>query len=121
MLRESDFKTLARYYDLTGSDIPISDLESGEFFVRKERPEVAHPAAFWRYKHPFAPGFAYAGMQPGDRDDVYTIRVSISIDQGYGAPEQIGYSQFYMIRSVHGWQVLPDRVEEGGQLPVSTI
>jgi len=110
MLRQSDFTTLAKYYDLTGSDIPPADLECGDFFIRKERPEVAHPAGFWRYKHPFPPGFKYSGMQSGVRDNVHVIRVTTSIDQGSGIPDQVGYSLFYMIQSVQGWQGLPDRV-----------
>ncbi len=113
MLRQSDFKTLARYYDLTDSDVPLADLESGTFFIREERPEFAHPGGFWRYKHPFSPGFEYIDMQSTDRDAVHEIRVTISIEQGAGSPDQVGYSFFYMIRSAHGWQVLPDKVEEG--------
>jgi len=115
MLRQSEFKALARYYDLTDSDISRADLESGDFFIRKERPEFAHPAESWRYKHPFSPGFKYSSMQSSARDNVYVIRVTISIEQGSGAPNQEGYSLFYMIKSVHGWQVLPDTVEESGE------
>lgn len=112
MLKQSNFKALIRYYDLAGSDISRADLESGDFFVRKKRPEFAHPAGFWRYKHPFSPGFKYGDMQSSVRKNVYVIRVTISIEQGSESPDQEGYSLFYMIKSVHGWQVLPDQVEE---------
>jgi len=115
MLRQSNFKTLAGYYDLTGSGLLIADLESGDFFVRKERPESAHPAGFWRYKHPFSPGFEYSNMWPAEKQNVHVIQVMTSIDQGSDSPAQVGYSQFYMIQSTHGWQVLPGRVEEGGE------
>jgi hypothetical protein len=112
MLKLEDFKTLAKYYDLSGSDIPPADLESGAFFVQRERPEVAHPAGFWRHKHPFPPGFTYAGMHPGARENVHVIRVEISIDQGAEAPNQSGYAQFQMIKSDMGWQILPDPVND---------
>ncbi len=115
MLRQSDFKRLAGYYDLTGSDIQVADLESGDFFVRRERPEVTHPAEFWRYKHPFSPGFKYSGIESTVRENVHAIRVTISIEQGSGSPDQEGYSFFYMIQSVHGWQVLPDQAENSGE------
>jgi hypothetical protein len=112
LLRQEDFKTLAKYYDLSNSDISPADLESGDFFIEEKRPEVAHPAGFWRYKHPFPPGFKYSGMRPGVRERVHVISVKISIDQGAESPNQVGYSFFYMIESARGWQILPDRVAE---------
>ncbi len=115
LLRQEDFKTLAKYYDLSGSDIPLSDLESGDFFIRTERPEVAHPAGFWRYKHPFSPGFNFSSIRSTAREGVYVIRVEVSIDQGMDSPAQEGYSLFYMIKSARGWQVLPDHVVEDSE------
>ena len=44
LLEKKNFKVLARYYDLSNSEIKLSELESGDFFIRKERPEIAHPA-----------------------------------------------------------------------------
>lgn len=110
LLRQEDFRTLARYYDLSSSDIPLSEMESGSFFVRTERPEVAHPAGFWRYKHPFPPGFEYDSIQPAAREGVYVVSVRLSIDQGMDSPNQEALSRFYMIKSDHGWQLLPDPV-----------
>lgn len=112
LLRQEDFKTLATYYDLSDSNLPPAQLESGAFFIRDERPEVAHPAGFWRYKHPFAPGFEYRGMRASSRAHVFVISVEISIDQGAGSPSQVGRSSFYMIQSGKGWQLLPDPVAE---------
>lgn len=112
LLRQEDFKRLAKCYDLSNSDIELATLQSGEFFVRTERPELAHPAEFWRYKHPFAPGFEYGSRRPSSRDNVYVITVRVSIDQGADSPVQEGYSEFYMIQSAKGWQVLPDSVVE---------
>ncbi len=109
LLTKEDFKTLSAYYDLSGSNLIISDLESGEFFVRREKPAVAHPAGFWRYKHPFAPGFKYNSLQPTDRKGVYLVELIVVIVQGERAPSQVGTSGFYMIQSANGWQVLPDR------------
>ena len=117
LLRQEDFKTLARYYDLSNSDTKLADLQSGEFFVRTERPEISHPVEFWRYKHPFSPGFEYSGMRPSAREDVYVITVRVSIDQGSDSPMQEGYSEFYMIKSAKGWQVLPDPVVEDNSGP----
>jgi hypothetical protein len=112
LLRQEDFKSLAAYYDLSNSEIPRACLESGSFFIREKRPEVAHPAGFWRHKHPFSPGFEYAGMRASGQPQVQVITVEISIDQGEGSPSQVGRSSFYMIQSAPGWQVLPEPVAE---------
>ena len=121
LLKKEDFKTLANYYDLSDSGIKLVDLESGDFFIRKKRPEVAHPAEFWRYKHPFAPGFKYSGMSSGFRKNVYLIRVEIIINQGEDSPSQVGYDSFYMIKSAKGWQILADRVEEDDPLELPSM
>lgn len=120
MLRREDFKTLATYYDLTGSDIDPATLMSDDFFIRRERPEVAHPGGFWRYKQPFAPGFTYTGMTADSTQEIYTIHLRIEIEQGEGVPPQIGLDDFRMIRSENGWQILP-KAEEGkpAEMPVT--
>lgn len=111
LLLKKDFKTLASYYDLSDSGINLIELESGDFFIRKERPEVTHPADFWQFKHPFSPGFKYSGLRSGPRENVYLIHLEIVIDQGVDSPSQVGSDSFYMIQSDRGWQVLPDHVQ----------
>ena len=107
MLEARDFGALASYYDLGGSGIDRAELESGAFFIREERPPVAHPAGFWRYKHPFAPGFRFLYAVPADELDVFSVHVEIRIEQGAGSEDQVGLNEFRMIRSAAGWQVLP--------------
>jgi len=110
LLKKENFKILARYYDLSNSEIKLSELESGDFFIRKERPEIAHPAGFWRYKHPFSPGFKFRSVQVTAEDAIYIVEVSITINQGPDSPDQIGLAYFYMIKSDKGWKILPDQV-----------
>ncbi|MCK5075890.1 MAG: hypothetical protein KAR38_05915, partial [Calditrichia bacterium] len=112
LLKKEDFKTLACYYNLSNSNVKLSELESGDFFIRKKPPEIAHPAGFWRYKHPFAPGFKFAYCQPAKKDGIYIVQVEITIEQGAGSPAQHGYSYFYMTKSSNGWQLLPENVLE---------
>ncbi len=112
LLGKKDFKTLARYYDLTNSETKLSELESGEFFIRKMRPEVAHPAESWRYKHPFAPGVTFSSIRSTPEDAVYMVEVSITIEQGLDFPDQVGLSYFYMVKSDKGWKVLPGQVPD---------
>ncbi len=107
LLLAEDYDTLADYYDLSGSDIDRSDLVSGDYFVRRQRPEVSHPGGFWRYKHPFAPGFELSQVQPTDQASIYRVVMTITIDQGDDSPAQEGMSHFHMIESPRGWQFLP--------------
>ena len=109
LLKKQDFKTLTAFYDLSFSKIKRADLESGDFFIRKEHPEADHPAGFWRYKHPFAPGYTFSSIQSTAQEGVYSVQVQIEIDQGADSPQQTGFSDFYMIKSDKGWQILPDR------------
>ncbi len=123
MLEAKDWPALAHYYDLEGSGIDRAQLVSGEFFWRTERPEVSHPAGFWRYKHPFSPGFHYAwsGSEVGianimaapDADTpegdpgIVKVVLEVEIEQGAGEPVQRGFSEFRMRRSERGYQILP--------------
>lgn len=110
LLKKEDFRTLAAFYELSSSKIKRADLESGDFFIRKERPELTHPAEFWRYKHPFSPGFKFDSIQSTEKEGVYLVRVVIEIDQGIDFPPQKGFSEYYMIKSANGWQILPDQI-----------
>lgn len=110
MLIAKDWATLARYYDLDGSDIDRKTLISGEFFVRTKRPRLSHPAVSWRTKHPFSPGFEYSSDSGADEDGIVTVRLSISIDQGSGSPAQEGRDAFEMRQSERGLQILPNTV-----------
>ena len=108
MIKAQDWAALARYYDLDGSDTDYASLLSGAFFMRTEPPEAAHPGGFWRYKHPFPPSFQYAFATPADAAGIVTVEMSITIEQGAGAPPQIGRQSFRMRHSDQGFQFLPD-------------
>jgi len=110
LLREKNWGALAQYYDLTDSGIDRSELTSGAFFYRTERPAAAHPAGFWRYKHPFAPGFEYDREEPAGKPGVVIVTVAVEIDQGDGRTQR-GISQFKMKKHPEGWQILPGPVE----------
>ncbi|MHC4579266.1 MAG: hypothetical protein ACYTFD_20215 [Planctomycetota bacterium] len=107
LLEAKDWQTLARYYDLEGSNLERADLESGAFFYTDQRPESAHPAGFWRYKHPFAPGFTYLESRDLEPVGLVEVVVAIEIDQGAGSPPQRGLESFLMRRSPAGYQILP--------------
>ena len=106
LLRKEDWATLSRYYDLSDSKVDRKELESGRFFIRTERPEGEHPAGFWRYKHPFPPGFKFDRVRATEDPNVIVVVVSIEIDQG-GGVKQRGLSEFKMQKSAKGYQILP--------------
>lgn len=106
MLLESEWEKLSRYYDLRGTDdLDPESLKSGDFFIRKERPEATHPGEFWKYKRPFSPQFNYLSQQEITVDTV-EVTVQIEIDQG-GGMIQRGIENFYLKKSTNGYQVLP--------------
>jgi hypothetical protein len=104
LLRKSDWVTLSRYYDLSGSDIDRKELETGRLFVRTEKPDAAHPGGFWQYKAPFSPGFKYAHQEP-EGEDIVRVHLRIEIDQGGGMVQE-GLDSFRMRKTPKGYQIL---------------
>lgn len=105
LLIASDWEMLSRYYDLRNSDITLEKLLTGEFFIRSDKPDVAHPGGFWRYIHPFPPAYKYHHCIL-TRDNIYEIEMSIEIDQSNGEFQK-GFLSFFMIKSEKGFQILP--------------
>jgi hypothetical protein len=106
LLGKEDWATLSLYYDLSGTGIDRSELESGRFFVRSERPVNAHPGISWKYKQPFTPGFSLDHIESSRDPGVVTVVVSIEFDQG-GGMKQRGVDSFKMRKTEKGYQVLP--------------
>ncbi len=106
LLRSADWKTLSEYYDLSGSSVDRKELESGQFFIRTERPEKADPGGFWRYRHPFPPGFVFHHEQSTDDPSLVIVVVGTEIDQG-GRMKQRVLTEFKMRKSANGYQILP--------------
>lgn len=84
LLRKQDWATLSRYYDLAGSAVDRSELESGRFFIRSEHPANPDPAGLWRYRHPFPPGSVFDHERSTEESGVVRIVVAIEIDEGGG-------------------------------------
>ena len=108
MLEEKNWPELAKYYDLLDSPVDRAELVNGEFFYTEERPEVAHPAGFWKYKHPFAPAFEFKSTRDLEKPGVIEVTVEVEIDQG-GGMTQRGMQTFLMRKSDKGYQVLPHK------------
>ena len=105
LLQNSDWLTLAKYYDLSEAEIEFEQLSSGEFFINKEKPEVAHPGGFWKFKSPFSPGFKYFSHESHGIDSL-KVNLQIEIDQGDGMVQR-GYDSFFLKKSDKGYQLLP--------------
>ena len=105
LLAKEDWHTLARYYDLSNSNILFSQLTSGEYFIRTQEPDVKHPAANWRYKHPFDPAFEYDSYIEQD-NNVIQVTMRIIIDDGYDEPV-VGIHTFEMIKNDNKYQLIP--------------
>ena len=102
LLIEEDWEELSSYYSLGNTDEGIIDsLKNGSYFIREERPEATHPGGFWKYKHPFSPGFKY--LTHSESGDTIKVDLIIEIDQGGGIIQQ-GRSSFYLKKSPKGYQ-----------------
>lgn len=107
MLKEKDWVALAKYYDLSDSPVEREDLVSGKFFYTDEKPEAAHSAGFWKYKHPFDPAFDFQSVRELDETGIVEVIMVIKIDQGGGLTQQ-GQQVFYMRRSESGYRIIPE-------------
>ncbi|MBN1412098.1 MAG: hypothetical protein JW969_14740 [Spirochaetales bacterium] len=105
LLCRRDWVTLSAYYDLSNADIDIEDMKNGSFFIKNDKPENAHPGEFWRYKHPFAPGFQYE-YHTETEDNRIQVNVSMEIDEGGGMIRR-GITTFTMIKLTEGYKILP--------------
>jgi hypothetical protein len=110
LLRREDWRTLARYYDLTETSIAREELTSGRFFLNRERPANAHPGLPWKYRHPFTPGFQFSEAVDRAEAFVVTVVMTVAIDQGDGRVQR-GFQEFAMRRSGRGYQILPPDLE----------
>jgi len=112
LLLSEDWTTLSSYYYLDDNNKGLIDsLLSGDYFIRRERPEAAHPGGFWKYKHPFSPGFKYESYVQ-IAEDVVKVNLVIEIDQGDGMI-QVGRESFLLKHFAQGYKILPDRPLEG--------
>jgi len=105
LLRTEDWATLSAYYHIADQDQQLLDsLLSGDYFIRKERPEAAHPAGFWRYRHPFSPGFSYSWHETIE-EDLIKVHLIIEIDQGEGMIQK-GEDYFLLGKFKEGYKLL---------------
>lgn len=108
LLRDEDWPSLARYYDLEGSDLQREELTSGAFFINEASDQLPPPGnELSRYHHPFHPAFKFDHVTPADEPGVVSVIVRLEIDQGAGEPARIALDRFEMKRSSTGWRILP--------------
>jgi hypothetical protein len=104
---KQDWRGLARYYDLNGSDVRASALESGEYFGAPAG-RAAPGGLGMAHREPFTPGFKFDHTEPTDRADVMRVVVAMEIDQGAGSPRQRGFDHFLLRKTPTGdYKLLP--------------
>ena len=111
LLKSENWSTLSNYYYTIGVNQELIDsIMSGEYFLRREMPEVAHPAGFWKYRHPFPPGFTYSSHEIIKENFIKVILI-IEIDQGEGLT-QVGKASFLLKKFHEGYKILPEQPQE---------
>lgn len=110
LLLSEDWRTLSGYYIIDGNQELLDSLLSGDYFIRREMPEVTHPGGFWKYRHPFSPGFKYHSHEQV-ADDLVKVNLIIEIDQGDGMI-QVGKSSYLLKRFLEGYKIMPGVLPE---------
>jgi hypothetical protein len=111
LLKSENWSTLSNYYYTIGVNQELIDsIMSGEYFLRREMPEVAHPAGFWKYRHPFPPGFNYSSHEK-IKENLIKVNLIIEIDQGEGLT-QVGKASFLLRKFHEGYKILPEQPQE---------
>jgi len=106
LILNENWELLTSYYYLQNCTPEIIDsMLSGDYFIQTEKPEIAHPGEFWKYKHPFPPAYNYHYHEDLQNDTV-KVNVFIEIDQGDGNI-QTGIISFLLIKLNEGYQILP--------------
>lgn len=107
LMKSKSWKQLSRYYDLDGSGVARSTLDSGVYFMTKvpDTPQPP-PLALLGDREPFPPGFQFVNTAPDKEPGVTLVNLAIEIDQA-GGPKQKVTRQVRMKKHEQGWQFLP--------------
>ncbi len=105
LIDKKDWRKLARYYDLSGSRVTRSTLDSGVFFMLRPSSQPP-PLGALGERDPFIPGFKFLNTEPTKEADVTQVNLEMEIDQG-GGPKQKVRSHFLTKKAKEGWQLLP--------------
>jgi hypothetical protein len=118
LLNKRDWNTLSNYYLLSESGPKLEDLKSGRFFFTKDSSGPQDPMGFWKYLHPFPPGFTIVGYEELE-NGIIRVQVAIEVlDEPLpGAPPETP-SVMRTMRAFHlhytkgrGFKLLPDKVQ----------
>ncbi|MBI3269478.1 MAG: hypothetical protein HYZ53_10695 [Planctomycetes bacterium] len=119
MLAASDWRRLARCYDLSVTRTPEDDLVSGRFFATGVATSSgAQPVLSSR--QPFPAGSEFLDAQPlGDEASlpcIWMLRTALPIDQGGGMIQRVT-SDCHMIQTKEGFRFLTPAQVENGRKP----
>jgi len=105
LLDKEDWKTLSRYYDLTGSNIDPKMLASGDFFKNDPNLYVGPPGELSKYKEPFPLGFKY--MSATQQGTLVQVLLETTIEQGAETMAKVAYQFFYLRKCESGLKFIP--------------
>ncbi|TNE58280.1 MAG: hypothetical protein EP340_05850 [Alphaproteobacteria bacterium] len=105
ILAANDWRQLSQYYELDGTDISKTELETGQFFIGDAQ-RLSDPR---NYLHPFPPGAQFYGVRQLEGSDIFEVDVLWEMDVPW-AKKQKHVTRFHMKRFPEGYRLLPDRV-----------
>ena len=118
LLEARDWNTLANYYLLDESGPELEELKSGRFFFTEDSSAPQDPMGFWKYLHPFPPGFTYESHEKLENGNVkLAVAIEILDEPPPGSPPETP-SVMRTMRAFHmrytagrGYKLLPDKVQ----------
>jgi len=106
LLLDEEWEKLASYYDLTNTTLTYNDIANRDFFMTDIKPfDTPLPANYWKYKHPFPPGYRYLFSEPLD-SEITKIWLTNKFEIGDGLVKD-GRFWFLMRYKLDGYQIVP--------------
>lgn len=106
LLLDENWAEIACYYYLKDTDLTYDDINCSNFFMQNKKPKNNPlPALYWKYKHPFPPGYRYLFTEPIDVD-IMRIWLTNKFEVGEGVRRE-GRHSFLMKYTINGYQFIP--------------
>lgn len=118
LLAAEDWETLARFYDLEGSELTFDEVARWEWFEHGGQP-VADPRGRSGPHHPFPAGSTYRDHEVDGRVCRVTVELDPALADLHHGPDPRGrdgpeFRAFTLIRQAEGWQLLEPNDERLG-------
>ncbi len=104
LLQDEDWVTLAKYYDLSGSNFDVDQLSDGSFFLSS--PSDSDNVPTNSAQRPFTPGLHFLQSKQTHIEDIFEVTVSDKNSEHVEATSERPLQTFFLHRYPEGYQLL---------------